>query len=99
MLSGKELSFFDTLLIAVSGMTVVMLELVLIAVMIVIMSRLIRRFGEKPAVLPVTVPAAAEEEDEIHAVLRSVLSEELQIPLEQLEFRSIKEISEREIRG
>lgn len=97
MLSGRELSFFDTLLIAVSGMTVVMLELILIAVMIVVMSKLIRAFGDPErfckAAVPTPVSDGGEEQDEIFAVIMSAVSEELQIPLERLEFRSIKEIS------
>lgn len=92
MLSGQELSFTDTLMIAVSGMTVVMIELVLIAVMIVIMSKLIRGLG-KTVTEAVPVPITAEDDSEIQGVIMSVISAELQVPLEQLDFKSIKQTS------
>jgi len=97
MLSGQELSFVDTLMIAASGMTVVMLELILIAVMIVIMSALIRGLSKK-ADVTVPVPVIAEDDSEIHGVIMSVISAELQVPLEELNFKSLKQISQGEIR-
>lgn len=92
MLSGQELSFVDTLMIAASGMTVVMLELVLIAVMIIIMSKLIRGLS-KTVAEAVPVPVIVEDDSEIHGVIMSVISAELQVPLEQLDFKSIKQTS------
>lgn len=91
MLTGQELSFADTLMIAVSGMTVVMLELILIAVMIVIMSKLILGWGKKAAGI-VSAPVVPADDSELCGVIMSVISAELQMPLEQLDFKSIKQI-------
>jgi len=42
-----DVSFFDSLIISLTGMLVVMLELIVIAVFIVILSKIIRSFNKK----------------------------------------------------
>lgn len=52
-MSGKELEMFDTLIIAVSGFSVVMIELALLALFVTIMSKVLAPFagnGKKVAV-------------------------------------------------
>ena len=93
MLSGKELSFIDSLLIAASGMAIVMLELILIALMIIVLSKLVRVFNrnKEQEQVPVVKTAANDEVDEVKAVIMSVIACELKTPIENLEFKAITE--------
>lgn len=98
MLSGQALKVTDLFLIGLSGMAVVMLELALIAIMIYLMARITKRFagpknleeqkrkGEKTAI------DDNDANDELNAVIMSVISEDLGVPLDELEFSGIREI-------
>lgn len=95
MLTGQTLTMMDALLISISGMAIVMLELVLIACMILIMAKVVGGIKAKdttpaaPAVAPPVAPPAGDEE-EMHAVVMAVISHEMQVPLDQLNFKSIR---------
>ncbi|MCL2699129.1 MAG: OadG family protein [Defluviitaleaceae bacterium] len=97
MLSGQEISFAQSVIISLTGMTIVFVELVLLALIIIVFSKVIRRFSreavqQKP--VPAAVPAvntAAEADEEI-AVIIGAISEESGLPLEELQIVSINRI-------
>jgi|GEM_PF-1010735 len=100
MLSGQEISFIDSLIIAVTGMAIVMFELVLLAFFIFILSKLLAPFSRKKEAVQtaagsVSVPGSAGvincglEDDEIAAVMTAVCQESGLTP-EQINIKSIQ---------
>ena len=59
MLAGQDLGFLDALFVSVTGIGVVMLELMLIAVFIIIISKIIRAFEHRRADVEEELPAPA----------------------------------------
>lgn len=116
MLFGQDLSALDALFVALAGVTVVLLELALLAVMILIVSRLVR-FAEAKLTKnsPAAVPAPAEAspaqsgtplpdtvsqgsltlidtDEPTAAVIMAIVSDSSGIPLNRLNFKSIKRV-------
>lgn len=111
-----ELTMTETLLIAVAGIAVVLLELAILSVLIVFLSKILRaiegRFisvpdepaeaaAPAPVAAPVAAPAAApvapsagiqliDIDEPTAAVVMAIVSNESGIPLEKLNFKSIK---------
>lgn len=113
-----ELTMTETLLIAVAGIAVVLLELAILSVLIVFLSKILRAFEGRfvskpaepvepcaPAAAPVAAPVAApaavpapaaagiqliDIDEPTAAVVMAIVSNESGIPLEKLNFKSIK---------
>ncbi len=120
----KEMGFSDAMLVAVAGIIVVLLELALLTVLILGLSRLVRAIEYKlltstsapaaPATTPAAAPVAAAVaapassapvavapamnvklegvDDPTAAVIMAIVSNESGIPLERLNFKSIKKV-------
>ncbi len=108
------MSLPEALVIALAGMLIVMIELAMLAVIIIIMSKIIRAAGAKKAdqtqaQAPQTIPeppAAApvqsaqtlsggslnlnNVDDKTAAMLMAIVGEETGIPLNEIQFKSIK---------
>lgn len=115
MLVGQQLTFTDSIMIAVTGIIIVMFELAMLAVIVMILSKAIRAFenrGKKsseavepvktiplpaPAAAPVSAPASngiqlIDTDEPTAAAIMAIVSDQSGIPLENLQFRSIRHI-------
>ena len=111
MFTEAELASFgisNALLVAVTGVIIVLLELALIACFIVIISKLINKFlnKEKTAepVTPVTTDDNAvktvgnrsvkliDVDEKTAAMIMALVSHQSDIPLDRLDFKSIKKV-------
>lgn len=120
MLVGKELTFVDSLMVAVTGILIVMLELAMLAVIVMLLSKAVRFFensGKKnseesepvktiplsaPSTVnaPVVVPVAPvsngiqliDTDEPTAAAIMAIVSDQSGIPLDNLQFRSIRHI-------
>ncbi len=121
----EKMGFSDAMLVAVAGIIVVLLELALLTVLILGLSRLVRAIEYKlltsasapaapaaapavaPSAAPVAAPVAAAApiavapamnvklegvDDPTAAVIMAIVSNESGIPLERLNFKSIKKV-------
>ncbi len=120
------MSIGEVLTTAVIGMLVVMFELVLLAVIITVLSKIINKMGSKkkgveaPALdqpagdVPVMIPPTDvpdgmirlpeyqsvgemdfhDVDDRTAAMIMAIISDEMQVPLNQLRFKSIKELKD-----
>lgn len=117
MLVGKELTFMDSLMIAATGILIVMLELAMLAVIVLLLSKAVRAFenrgndsseeAEPVKTIPLPAPAAApapvsapavngiqliDTDEPTAAAIMAIVSDQSGIPLENLQFRSIRHI-------
>lgn len=119
MLVGKELTFMDSLMIAATGILIVMLELAMLAVIVLLLSKAVRAFENRgndsseeaepvktiplpapaaaPAPAPVSAPAVngiqlIDTDEPTAAAIMAIVSDQSGIPLENLQFRSIRHI-------
>lgn len=123
MLANQTISIGDSLLIALVGITVVLIELALLAVIILLLSKAIRLLEKKgahsgkaavqpmeaPPVIPIqTAPAAVpaaptavmengillvDTDEQTAAMLMAIVSDQTGIPLERLQFKSIRQVT------
>lgn len=99
MLAGQDISFAQSIVISLSGMAIVMLELVLLALVIIALSRIIAKFEKKDTPQKAVAPAPAqvvtaihdENDDELAAVMVAVC-EESKIPLNEIVFKNIQKL-------
>ena len=102
MLAGQAINLGGAVIIAITGMCIVMAELAVLAVFIQVMSRVLGSLvknkepaGKKaPAAVPTQAAPAAEsseDEDDLAVVMATVL-EETDWPMEQVVFRSITRV-------
>lgn len=117
MLVGKELTFMDSLMIAATGILIVMLELAMLAVIVLLLSKAVRAFenrgndsseeAEPVKTIPLPAPAAApapvsapavngiqliDTDEPTAAAIMAIVSDQSGIPLENLQFCSIRHI-------
>jgi len=95
MLYGQELTLFDFLMISVVGMLLVFFVLMLVLGLIKLMSFYFQRLenqrlSNESGTASAVATASDDGEDEAQAVIMAVISEDLQIPLDELRFKSIK---------
>lgn len=103
MLTGQVISLWDSAIISLTGILIVMLELAFLAVFIQVLSKVLaavvkdkkasesgteRKLSEAAAIL---VSGAQEEEDDLAVIMTTVL-EETGLSLEQVIFRSVVRI-------
>lgn len=123
MLANQTVTFGDSLLIALVGIAVVLIELALLAVIIVLLSKAIRLLEKKGAhtgtanpqpvesssVIPLqpvqaaAAPAALampgngilliDTDEQTAAMLMAIVSDQTGIPLENLQFKSIRQVT------
>lgn len=116
MLAGQDLSTLDAIFVALAGMAIVLLELALLAVCILIISRVVRftekRFS-KETPQPVTQTATPvqsgtplpdtvsignltliDTDEPTAAVIMAIVSDSSGIPLNRLNFKSIKRMGD-----
>lgn len=115
MLNGQELSALDAVFVALAGMSVVLLELALLAVSILLISRIVRLAESKlskKAPVPAAAPSGAADgcalpetvsqgsltlidtDEPTAAVIMAIVSDSSGIPLNRLNFKSIKRMGE-----
>ncbi|NLA76602.1 MAG: OadG family protein [Clostridiales bacterium] len=115
------LSIIETLTVCLAGISVVIFELALLAVMVWLLSRAVRSFERKPAKAPAETPAAVinepeaavqtapvqitpvftpnevvltDTDEQTAAMIMAIVSDETDIPLDHLAFKSIKLVEE-----
>lgn len=117
MLANQTVTFGDSLLIALVGIAVVLIELALLAVIIVLLSKAIRLLEKKgaqpveaPSVIPLqpvqaaAAPAAPttmpdtgilliDTDEQTAAMLMAIVSDQTGIPLDHLQFKSIRQVT------
>lgn len=99
MLTGQEIGLSDSLIIAVTGMAIVMLELGLLALFVSILSKVLAPFSKKKeassaaaATAPIPEPQIIDcglDDDELAAVMTAVCQETGRSP-EQILIKSIE---------
>lgn len=99
MWTESTMSFGDSLLISVMGISVVFLALIALALAIIVISKLlgsiVKDAPQKPAAAPAPapVPVVSDEPDkEMLAVLMSTVAEDLGLPTDQFRIKSVTEL-------
>ncbi len=97
MWTEPTMPFGTSFIVSVMGMVVVFLALIVLALAVMLISKLLRTFlggSEKPAAAAAApAPAVSDEADkELLAVLMATIGEDLGLPANQFRIVSVKEI-------
>lgn len=96
MWTEPTMPFGTSFIVSLMGMMVVFLALIVLALAVMLISKLLRTFlggSEKPAAAAAPVPAVSDEADkELLAVLMATIGEDLGLPANQFRIVSVKEI-------
>lgn len=95
MFTGSTMGIFESLIVSALGLSVVFTALAVLAIAIVIFSKIFSSLGiseQKPAPKVVTKPAEEDLSEEYCAVLISAVSEELRSVRGEYRVKSIREI-------
>lgn len=96
MWTEKSMTCIDSLLVSLIGLTVVMMELALLAFVIVLFAKVLSSLTKTkpPEVSSDSIDTVCNDdtEEETFAVLMAVVCEDLQVPPDQLRFKEIKGI-------
>lgn len=97
MWTEPTMSFGQSVIVSLLGMSIVFLALIVLALAIMIISKilqaLIKDNSQKPAAAVASAPAVSDEADkELLAVLMATIGEDLGLPTEQFKIVSVKEL-------
>ena len=88
MWAGETMTFLESVVASLLGLSVVFCTLIALAVAIIVISKILGLIIKDET----TKPAAAAADKEIFAVLMSVISEDLNLPMDQFKIVEIREI-------
>ena len=95
MWAGETMTFLESVVASLLGLSVVFCTLIALAVAIIVISKIlgliIKDDTTKPAAAA-AAPVSDEADKEIFAVLMSVISEDLNLPMDQFKIVEIREI-------
>lgn len=94
MWQGGPMSFGESLMISGMGMLVVLMELALLAVAIIIFSKILSSFQRKAKTEDVSVPGGSAEDElaEDCAVVIAAVCEDMKVHPDQIRIREIKRV-------
>ncbi len=88
-----SLSAVQVLFLSASGMLTVFLCLAVLILAILLLGKVMTAISNKEAKAAPAAPAQEELDEEVHAVLISAVSAEVDLPVDKFRITSIKEIS------
>ena len=95
MWTQSTMSFPESIVMSLLGISVVFITLIVLALAIVIISKILRvviKDEVKPAAAPVQPAVSAEEDKETLAVLMAAIGADLNLPPEEFKIVNVKEM-------